>query len=86
MEQTNNKTLFILRHNDIIPRTSKIVNKTNEIANNAIEVGLILKEEDKLISRRTKLTNSYMIGANNTSIRGDNSDALASQIINNIMK
>lgn len=49
MEQTNNKTLFILRHNDIIPRTSKIVNKTNEIANNAIEVGLILKEEDKLI-------------------------------------
>ncbi len=46
MEQTNNKTLFILRHNDIIPRTSKIVNKTNEIANNAIEVGLILKEED----------------------------------------
>ena len=50
MEQTNNKTLFILRHNDIIPRTSKIVNKTNEIANNAIEVGLILKEEDKSIS------------------------------------
>lgn len=45
-----------------------------------------LKEEDKLISRRTKLTNSYMIGANNTSIRGDNPDALASQIINNIMK
>lgn len=45
-----------------------------------------LKEEDKLISRRTKLTNSYMVGANNTSIRGDNSDALASQIINNIMK
>ena len=45
-----------------------------------------LKEEDRLISRRTKLTNSYMIGANNTSIRGDNSDALASQIINNIMK
>ena len=31
-----------------------------------------LKEEDKLISRRTKLTNSYMVGANNTSIRGDN--------------
>ena len=30
-----------------------------------------LKEEDKLISRRTKLTNSYMVGANNTSIRGD---------------
>ncbi|MCI5808184.1 MAG: TFIIB-type zinc ribbon-containing protein [Candidatus Faecenecus gallistercoris] len=45
-----------------------------------------LKEEDKLISRRTKLTNSYMVGANNTSIRGDNPDALASQIINNIMK
>lgn len=45
-----------------------------------------LKEEDRLISRRTKLTNSYMIGANNTSIRGDNPDALASQIINNIMK
>lgn len=45
-----------------------------------------LKEEDRLISRRTKLTNSYMVGANNTSIRGDNSDALASQIINNIMK
>lgn len=45
-----------------------------------------LKEEDRLISRRTKLTNSYMVGANNTSIRGDNPDALASQIINNIMK
>ena len=45
-----------------------------------------LKEEDKLISRRTKLTNSYMVGANNTSIRGDNPDALASQIISNIMK
>ena len=45
-----------------------------------------LREEDKLISRRTKLTNSYMVGANNTSIRGDNPDALASQIINNIMK
>lgn len=45
-----------------------------------------LKEEDKLIGRRTKLTNSYMVGANNTSIRGDNPDALASQIINNIMK
>lgn len=45
-----------------------------------------LKEEDKLISRRTKLTNSYMVGANNTSIRGDNSDALASQILNNLMK
>ena len=45
-----------------------------------------LKEEDKLISRRTKLTNPRMVGANNTSIRGDNSDALASQIINNIMK
>lgn len=45
-----------------------------------------LKEEDRLISRRTKLTNPRMVGANNTSIRGDNSDALASQIINNIMK
>lgn len=45
-----------------------------------------LKEEDKLISRRTKLTNPRMVGANNTSIRGDNPDALASQIINNIMK
>lgn len=45
-----------------------------------------LKEEDRLISRRTKLTNSRIVGANNTSIRGDNSDALASQIINNIMK
>ena len=45
-----------------------------------------LKEEDRLISRRTKLTNSYMVGANNTSIRGDNPYALASQIINNIMK
>ena len=45
-----------------------------------------LKEEDRLISRRTKLTNSYMVGANNTSIRGDNPDALASQIISNIMK
>lgn len=45
-----------------------------------------LKEEDKLISRRTKLTNSQMVGANNTSIRGDNPDALSSQIINNIMK
>lgn len=45
-----------------------------------------LKEEDKLIGRRTKLTNSYMVGANNTSIRGDNPDTLASQIINNIMK
>lgn len=45
-----------------------------------------LKEEDRLINRRTKLTNSRIVGANNTSIRGDNSDALASQIINNIMK
>ena len=45
-----------------------------------------LKEEDRLISRRTKLTNPRMVGANNTSIRGDNPDALASQIINNIMK
>lgn len=45
-----------------------------------------LKEEDRLISRRTKLTNPRMVGANNTSIRGDNRDALASQIINNIMK
>lgn len=45
-----------------------------------------LKEEDRLINRRTKLTNSRMVGANNTSIRGDNPDALASQIINNIMK
>ena len=54
------------------------VEKKKEISN--------LKEEDRLISRRTKLTNSYMVGANNTSIRGDNSDALASQIINNIMK
>ena len=45
-----------------------------------------LKEEDRLISRRTKLTNPRMVGANKTSIRGDNPDALASQIINNIMK
>ena len=45
-----------------------------------------LKEEDRLISRRTKLTNPRMVGANNTSIRGDNPYALASQIINNIMK
>lgn len=45
-----------------------------------------LKEEDRLISRRTKLTNARMIGANNTSIHGDNQETLASQVINNIMR
>lgn len=45
-----------------------------------------LKEEDRLINRRTKLTNSRIVGANNTSIHGDSNEALASQIINNIMK
>lgn len=44
-----------------------------------------MREEDDFIRHRTKLSNSRMYGANNNSLSGE-TDALATKIINNIMK